>query len=182
VLGLAVVDDAVEDYFILRGLLPDGSISGGGANEEQAPSVDPASVEDGRRRIQASIVERQGQGRFRADLIDAYGGRCAITECDVVDVLEAAYIVPYRGRQTNSVSNGLLLRADIHTLFDLGLVTIDTAEGTVMLRPSLAGSSFAALQGVRLRLPEDKALHPNNEALDLHRDKAPLWRAKGKSH
>src|SRR5205823_2979542 len=116
VLGIALVEGSLTDHFSLRGLLPDGNIS----NVLEKPIVfDPISIEDGRRRIQAS---RQGQFAFRAALIEAYGGRCAMTGCDILEVLEAAHIVPYRGPSTNAVSNGLLLRADIHTLFDLGLI------------------------------------------------------------
>ncbi len=50
--------------------------------------------------------------------MDAYGGRCAVTNCDIEDVLEAAHISPYNGPSTDQVYNGLLLRTDIHTLFD----------------------------------------------------------------
>ena len=50
--------------------------------------------------------------------MDAYGGRCAITGYDVEEALQAAHIVPYLGPQSNTVNNGLLLRADVHNLFD----------------------------------------------------------------
>ena len=52
-----------------------------------------------------------------------YEGKCAVTGCDVPDVLQAAHIFPYMGPETNHPSNGLL-RADIHTLFDLGLIEL----------------------------------------------------------
>ena len=53
--------------------------------------------------------------------------------CDVVAVLKATHIMPYRGEETNHPSNGLLLRADLHTLFDVGLLTIDPKTMTVRL-------------------------------------------------
>jgi putative restriction endonuclease len=54
-----------------------------------------------------------------------YSGRCAITDCEIDDVLEAAHISPYSGRSSDQVCNGLLLRADVHTLFDCGLLAFD---------------------------------------------------------
>ena len=67
--------------------------------------------------------------KFRDALIGAYAGRCAITGCSVLDILEAAHITPYLGPDTNHVTNGLLLRADLHTLFDTCLLyTSDAAD------------------------------------------------------
>ncbi|MDZ7808966.1 MAG: HNH endonuclease signature motif containing protein [Arhodomonas sp.] len=56
----------------------------------------------------------EARPRFGETLIEAYEGRCAITGCNMLDVLEAAHIHPYRGDATNHPSNGLLLRADLH--------------------------------------------------------------------
>lgn len=53
-------------------------------------------------------------------LLKAYGGKCAITGCDVLEALEAAHIYPLQGVATNDASSGLLRRSDLHTLFDLG--------------------------------------------------------------
>jgi HNH endonuclease len=63
--------------------------------------------------------------KFRKKLIAAYRGRCAVTDCDAYDALEAAHILPYRGPAFDHVTNGLLRRADIHTLFDLNLIGIE---------------------------------------------------------
>lgn len=64
---------------------------------------------------------RIGQGSFRLLVTDAYKRRCAITGENTLPVLEAAHIVPYSQNGTHDVSNGLLLRADFHKLFDAGL-------------------------------------------------------------
>jgi putative restriction endonuclease len=100
-----------------------------------------------------SIRVRRGQRAFRNALLDAYGNRCAITGCDVRDLLEAAHIVPYQGPDTNRPQNGLLLRADLHTLFDCGLIAIEAASMTVVISPKLEGSSYRALGGRKLRTP-----------------------------
>ena len=89
--------------------------------------VDPTGTKNARERTLSLIVRRQGQPAFRRQLIAAYKGRCAITGCEVQAVLEAAHIVPYKGSKTNDPGNGLLLRADMHTLFDLRLVAVDVA-------------------------------------------------------
>lgn len=80
---------------------------------------------DARERITTSIVIRRGGAKFRKTLIEAYASRCALTGCDVVDALEAAHIVPYFGPPSDRIDNGILLRADVHTLFDLGQISID---------------------------------------------------------
>lgn len=88
---------------------------------------------DARKRIRRDVVARQGQGQFRDALIRAYDGRCAVTGCDELYALEAAHIRPYRGEHTNITANGLLLRADIHTLFDLGLLAVNPETLTVVI-------------------------------------------------
>jgi hypothetical protein len=92
--------------------------------EEEEGAFSPSDLEDARRRILAAIVLRQGQWGFRERLLAAYQRACAVTGCDVVEALEAAHIIAYLGPKTNYVTNGLLLRADIHTLFDLGLIAV----------------------------------------------------------
>jgi hypothetical protein len=86
---------------------------------------DPKNIEDSRKKIKTLITIRQGQSKFRKDLFNNYGGKCCITKCDVVDTLEACHIYPYMGKETNHVSNGLLLRSDLHLLYDNGKICIN---------------------------------------------------------
>ena len=152
------------------------------ANSEQAINAsqvatvssgefDPTSIMDARKRTVCAIVLRQGQPAFRSALLTAYDSRCAVTGCDVVSVLEAAHIVPYRGSETNDVRNGLLLRSDIHTLFDYGLIAFDTATEpwTIVLSFSLAGTEYAGLAGKAMRLPDCDENRPSKTAIDMHR-------------
>ncbi len=74
---------------------------------------------DARKRTLVAIAQREGQPAFRQSLLQAYAGTCVISGCTITVLLEAAHIVPYRGPQTNTVGNGLLLRADLHKLFEL---------------------------------------------------------------
>ena len=110
----------------------------GEAAEKQSEFV-PQSGNDARKRVARSIAVRRGQPKFRRALLDAYGSKCCITRCDAPEALEAAHILPYRGDETNHVQNGLLMRADIHTLFDLGLIAV-TPELKVAVSRSLRGT------------------------------------------
>lgn len=137
-------------------------------NSEQAddPQFDPDSIDDQRGRSIRAIRVRRGQPAFRAALLEAYGRRCAITGCAVEDVLEAAHITPYLGRLTNHVSNGLLLRTDLHTLFDCGLLIIEPETRTVVVADALKASSYAKLDGKVLRRPKEEAKSPGKRNLE----------------
>jgi hypothetical protein len=125
----------------------------------------PASLNDERQKKLREIVERRGQPDFRNKLIAAYSGRCAVTGCDAVAALEAAHIVPYSGPESNHVTNGLLLRADIHTLFDLDLIGINPESKAISLAQMIKATVYAELNGKKLLLPVNATDIPNQEAL-----------------
>jgi hypothetical protein len=137
--------------------------------ESAIDTFDPDNVDDARRRVLATIAVRQGQVWFRQALLAAYGGRCAITGADAQETLEAAHIVPYRGTRTNNVTNGLLLRADVHTLFDVGLIIIDTRTMSIRIDPKLRKTCYVDLEGLLLRPPRERAQGPSVAALNAHR-------------
>ena len=126
---------------------------------------DPDSVSDVRERALRSIRMRRGQGAFRSALFEAYDRRCVVTGCSIKDVLDAAHIYPYKGSYTNHVSNGLLLRTDLHTLFDCDLIGIDPSTRCLVVAESLKGSSYAKLSGRPLRQPHGSACGPSKKNL-----------------
>jgi WD40 repeat protein len=126
------------------------------------------SIEDARSRINTSIVRRQGQPQFRKSLLKAYNRRCVITGCDAEQGLEAAHIIPYLGTSTNHPSNGLLLRSDIHTLFDLHLLSINPETMTVIIAPSLINTCYGEFVGKHLQLSLSEAFEPSREAIEQH--------------
>jgi predicted RNA-binding protein with PUA-like domain len=138
---------------------------------EDASGFNAHNIEDARKRTAASIVQRRGQSTFRQGLLQAYQGKCAVTECEVTEILEAAHIVPYQGTATNHMQNGILLRADLHTLFDMGLVGVDAETMKVLVSSKLDGSEYASFQGKLLHLPDDANCKPDVAALKLHRQK-----------
>jgi putative restriction endonuclease len=178
--GLALVAGWGNGYFILEGFRSDGQSAGAGTAVElrqeeaalAAAQIQPPGLEsmvDTREKILALIIRRQGQPAFRQNLLQAYERRCAITGCDVVDALEAAHILPYCGPESNQTSNGLLLRADVHTLFDLGLITIEPESMTVLVSPALAQSTYRDYAGMKLQVPLMLGSRPNVAALEQHR-------------
>lgn len=111
-----------------------------------------------------AILTRRGQPRFRAALIHAYGGKCCVTGCDIVEVLEAAHIVPHSMEVDYEVTNGLLLRSDIHVLFDLGLLSIDD-NYQIRLSPDLVQGDYSRLQGKHISTPADRSKWPDQQRL-----------------
>jgi hypothetical protein len=95
----------------------------------------------------------------------AYGGCCAITDCPVEAALNAAHIMPYLGAKTDHSSNGLLLRVDIHKLFDSRHLGINPGTKTVEISPILRNTCYQELSGKPLRLPKSKTERPNYKAL-----------------
>ena len=130
------------------------------------PSFDPDSITDERERALRTIRVRRGQAVFRAEILEAYDRRCAITGCAVEDVLEAAHITPYLNSLTNHVSNGLLLRSDLHTLFDCQLITIEPNTRKIVTSPRLEKSSYFSLSGKPLRSPKNPAAGPSKRNLE----------------
>lgn len=125
-------------------------------------------------------VTREGQVSFRMRLLDAYGGRCALTGERTVPVLEAAHIQPYLGRRSNHVQNGLLLRADLHDLYDDGYITVVPRaerddELVIEVSDSIReqwsnGRIYYDLRGRSpAKLPDRPEQRPSREALLWHK-------------
>jgi hypothetical protein len=136
----------------------------GGIEEfDNVPSLPQSSIE--LERVLREVRRRLGQSDFRKDLIVAYDARCAVSACDAIEALEAAHIAPYSDKGSNQPCNGLLLRADIHTLFDQDLIGIDPQTMTITLGSALAGTSYSNLQGGQLAVPTNDSDRPDKNAL-----------------
>jgi hypothetical protein len=130
---------------------PAVDLLGAEADEYEPPDDEGYSPEGTDRRplVYRQIRERRGQRQFRDDLRGRYGDRCLVTGCQILAVLEAAHIRPYRGENDNHPENGLLLRSDVHTLFDLDLLGIEPEQLRVELHPAVA-AEYGHLPGVVL--------------------------------
>jgi hypothetical protein len=111
----------------------------------RAPDDDPERLQHFARRVRA------GQPAFRRKLLAVYGGRCAVSGWGPDVVLEAAHVLVHARSGLNHVDNGLLLRADLHTLFDDGLLRVHPDTLAVSVHPSLHATPYAELDGRPLR-------------------------------
>jgi putative restriction endonuclease len=115
---------------------------------------------------------RLGQGTFRAKVIDAYERRCAVTNERTLPVLEAAHIKPYAALGPHLPENGLLLRSDLHTLFDQGYLTVTPKLELLVSRTIREefenGRDYYALEGRQIRLPGRGNPPPSADFLEWH--------------
>lgn len=161
------------DGLIVRGEAPQTLAAA--PTETDAPPDSPGEDDKWR---EGQIRIRQGQAEFRAKLVEAYGKRCAVTGTLLEPLLEAAHIVPHAEGTDYRVTNGLLLRADIHTLYDLYHLSIDE-RCVVHLSRAARQTDYGHLHGKQIRMPAEssKAPSPTNLAsrhqrfLDRERDR-----------
>jgi putative restriction endonuclease len=120
------------------------------------------------------IRPRLGQGAFRILVTDAYERRCAVTGERTLPALEAAHIKPYADGGSHEPTNGLLMRRDIHALFDSGYVTV-----TPDLRFHVSrrikeefenGRDYYRMHGQQVALPQSASRRPDATALRWHND------------
>jgi putative restriction endonuclease len=121
------------------------------------------------------VRPRLGQGAFRFLVTDNYRRRCAISGERTLPALDAAHIRPFSDGGMHEVSNGILMRRDIHSLFDLGYVTISPAmifEVSKKIREEYEnGRHYYAMHGTMVQVPEDAARRPDSSALTWHNEK-----------
>ena len=151
-------DNSTGSTRMVRGVLPPG-VATATADENLEESGPPDDVQ------QRAIKIRRGQTKFREKLLSAYGRTCAVTGCKIVELLEAAHIQPHAEEPNYSVTNGLLLRADIHTLFDLNLLSVDSRL-RIRLAPTLLKSEYKEFEGKPLKEPATVSEMPSSFALD----------------
>ncbi len=142
------------------------------------PEAPAAAVEVHRERFGTPtlIQPRLGQGVFRLAVTDAYGRACAVTHEHSLPALEAAHIKPYGSGGTHEISNGLLLRSDLHRLFDRGYVTVTPEhqlEVSSQLREHFSnGRSYYPLHGSVITMPRRPEHLPSADALRWHNEHA----------
>jgi putative restriction endonuclease len=121
------------------------------------------------------VLPRLGQGAFRVIVADTYQRSCAVTSSHILHILEAAHIRPYAQGGTHSPANGLLLRQDVHTLFDRGYMTV-TPEYRLEVSRRIKeefnnGVEYYALQGKQIHMPLVEQYRPSAEALAWHNER-----------
>lgn len=122
----------------------------------------------------ALVAPRLGQGAFRISVTDAYGRACAVSGGKVLPALDAAHIKPYAEGGSHEISNGILLRRDIHSVFDAGYVTVDESLRFVVsdrVRTDFNnGNEYRRLHGTKLSVPAAASKQPDRMTLRWHNE------------
>jgi len=159
--------DQGEGARVWQDVLASASSVRGGASLS-GPLSDPT----GRYGEPTLVRPRLGQGSFRFAVTAAYASACAVTHEHSLPALEAAHIRPFAEEGSHDVSNGLLLRSDIHRLFDKGYVSITAKHEFVVSRRLKDdfdnGHSYYPLNGRTIQLPQNVAEYPDQRQLEWH--------------
>jgi putative restriction endonuclease len=121
-----------------------------------------------------SVRPRLGQATFRIAVLDAYDRACAVTGEHSLPALEASHIRSYAQEGPHEIRNGLLLRADLHRLFDTGYLTV-TPELLLEVSKHLHGDyhngrSYYPLQGTQVHVPSAASERPERKFLEWHNE------------
>ena len=178
-LGLAIVEsyDPGSSTFLLRGPMRLAQAEGTWTEPvtDSRPSADLdeavllSMVQETADPAAYSLVRRRvAQDRFRDRLVSAYQGKCAVTGYDALDALQGAHILAYSGRSSQLAANGLLLRADVHLLFDRHLLSIEPDSRRLRLARPLLSTAYAELDRKRIAPPARDSDAPDAHRLAVH--------------
>lgn len=153
--GYGFIDDAdwpvvCEHFLELMSCAIEAHTSEEGADHPRTEARD----DDGST-VVAKRKARRNQSRFRLNLMELYDSTCAISGESIAEVLEAAHIVSHSEAGLNHSGNGLLLRSDLHRLFDSSLIAVDPKSLNIVVSPLLAKSGYQRYSGKKLRLRID---------------------------
>jgi len=115
------------------------------------------------------VRDRPGQASFRRKLKSVYGNCCCVSGCSVPEALEGAHIDPYTAPASDNIRNGLLLRSDLHTLFDRHLIAINPDTMQIHVSPRARGTAgYEQWHGETIRVPAEPTHRPDQCALRRH--------------
>ena len=144
---------------------------------EKGETVSVLKEPGGTRYGAPSLVHpRLGQGAFRVEVLEAYNRRCALTGEKTLPVLQASHIKPYAESGPHEVKNGLLMRSDLHLLFDRGLITV-TRDHRIEVSSKIRehwenGREYYALHGKELKmLPTSIKDRPHQKYVAWHNER-----------
>lgn len=125
------------------------------------PSTDEDYIADRAIRI------RRGQRRFRELMLRVYDWKCAVSGCRTLALLDAAHVRPYSQAGEYTTDNGVILRTDLHTLFDEGLLKIRPSDLTVCIDEQVSDHCYRELQGRLINQPKSRKHQISREFLKL---------------
>jgi len=137
--------------------------------QEQTERDDFNLVNEPREDLQRITNVREGQSEFKGKILRAYNNTCCITGESIPELLEAAHIQEYRNRSSNNVQNGLLLRVDIHRLYDNRLIFIDR-NFVIHISNLITSPQYTQYHGKTIALPDLVNQRPSVTALEARRN------------
>jgi putative restriction endonuclease len=123
-------------------------------------------LNESREEYRRSVNQRKGQGEFKGKILKAYCNACCISGETCPELLEAAHLQSYLSENSNHVQNGILLRVDLHRLFDCGLLYIDE-DYIIHISSILTNELYTKFQGHKISLPQNEENHPSLASLKL---------------
>ena len=141
------------------------------AYEDWQPALDWIKQRENLNREMRESVVRPGSSEFRKKVLDSYAQKCAVSGISSVEAIEVAHIVPYYGTESDHIENALPLRADIHKLFDTGMLIIYFNEEDGKFRIKCHGyvmKDYSHYHNQELNLPADQNNSPSRFALLEH--------------
>lgn len=121
-----------------------------------------------RERKQVFAALRDGQSRFKVKILKIYSNQCCVTGEKIPELMEAAHIQPYVNDCSNHAQNGLLLRVDIHRLYDNNLIFIDR-DYRIHVSGFVKNPNYRQYDGRRITLPNVTNGYPSVDALESRR-------------
>lgn len=138
-----------------------------GLSEEEQKLLHNADKFDGDAFVAVQAMRRKHQDRFRKAVLSAYDDTCAVTGVATLSALQAAHIDPFSKSQLHAVNNGILLRADVHLLYDAHLLTI-RPDGRVVVSEAVKDATYRELDGAVMRFPKYKEYRPDEQLLEIN--------------
>ena len=128
------------------------------SNFHEYQTFDPKNIRkisDEKFKRDARIKTRKGIKKFRSELMSAYENQCALTGFNYPGTLDACHIFPYCGVETNHITNGMIMRSDIHRLWDRRLLALDD-DYRIICSGTLKNTNYSRLENQQIFLPNKK--------------------------
>lgn len=137
-------------------------------NEGERDTLRKADDFDGEAFVAVQAMRRKHQDAFRENVLKAYDGKCALTDVSTPNVLQAAHIDSYAKSKSHAVTNGILLRADVHLLYDAHMLTIRPDSGQIVVSDWVREPMYRDLDGRKMRFPKNRDYCPDEQLLEIH--------------
>lgn len=169
-LGLAMPEsfDKTTGTFLLRGPMTHMDAAETWQSPAPGPDVNVMVAELGPSDSYGPVRRRQAQDVFRRTLLQAYDGKCCVSLFDAEEALQGAHILNYSGRGSQVAENGLLLRADLHLLFDQHLISVEPGSLRVRVAGRIRNTAYQEYDGAPLKPTTRHDLAPDPARLSVH--------------